>query len=400
MNALICLNSKLSPDFLKKLENAQDEIDSSSYSDLSVQLKKEALNYGAKSANVCYSKKDFSEIFSESPQATAKRLKRTLGMGHHSVYEHIYLTFELKDLPKSLVMILNNQAVYVTSEKSSRYTTPNSLEGIEKELYNKWYELIVKEIRKHYSNILDDSRIEKLGQENARYMASVHTPTNLIHTLSFRQLNYLMHLFEDFIALAPKNSFNNSLKNSMKEFLGLPEIKNLYVPELKGDVKDAELNWHKHFNYGEHFDSTYCTTYSLSFAALAQAQRHRTLNYQVNEFEELHDYFVPKILPENLKKEWLNDLESVSRLFPQASLLSVTERGTFEHFKMKAIERLCGSAQLEIMQSTKATLDKYLASPNKDIAGYLKNKAVSKCMKGKCPMPCEFGPKMSLARLV
>lgn len=401
MEALICLTSQLSNDFLEKLKKTPGNLETTIHPELPIDFKTQALEYGAKFANVCYSEKEFLEIYNESKEETLKRQNRTLGSGHHSVYEHSYFTFELTDIPKSLVMILNNQSVYVTSEKSARYTQMNDISPKEKVLYDEWMDIFNSQITKKYGKILKEDRIKKLSQENARYMTSVHTPTKLIHTMSFRQLNYLMHLFEDFIDTAKDNSYNNSLRVSMSEFLKMPQMKNLYEDKLKADVKDMELNWHSNFEHTEHFDSTYVTKYQMSFASLAQAQRHRTLNYQIKEFDVLKQYIVPPILSANLKKEWLSDLESVSDLYPQAGLLNVTERGIPEHFKMKAIERLCGFAQWETMNNTKITLEKYLANvKNLEIKTYLETKAVSKCKTGNCNSPCEFGPKLALKRVI
>jgi thymidylate synthase ThyX len=401
MEALMCLNSQLSQEFLNKLKVTEGELNPIIYSDLSNELKNESLSTGAKFANVCYSEKEFLDIYFESKKETLNRQNRTLGSGHHSVYEHLYFTFELTNIPKSLVMILNNQSVYVTSEKSARYTQMTDISRKEKILYDKWMDKFSTRIDKKYGKILDESRIKKLSQENARYMTSVHTPTKLIHTMSFRQLNYVMHLFEQFIDKADDTEYNNSLKISMSEFLQLPQMKGLYEDRLKAEVKDMELNWYCNVDSNEHFDSTYVSKYFMSFASLAQAQRHRTLNYQVKDFNVLKNYVVPPILLVNQKKEWLSDLESVSELFPQAGLLEVTERGIFEHFKMKAIERLCGFAQWETMNNTKITLEKYLSNVQQPaIKNYLEKKAVSKCKTGNCTNSCEFGPKLALTRKI
>lgn len=397
----MCLNSQLSPEFLEQLKLTSGELPKSQYNELSDNLKNQSLEYGAKFANVCYSEKEFLEIYNESKEETLKRQNRTLGSGHHSVYEPSYFTFELTDIPKSLVMILNNQAVYVTSEKSARYTQMSDISPKEKILYDKWMDIFIPQITKKYGNILKEDRIKKLSQENARYMTSVHTPTKLIHTMSFRQLNYLMHLFNDFINTSKDTDYNNSLRTSMSEFLQMPNMKDLYVERLKANVKDMELNWYSNFTNSEHFDSTYTTNYQMSFASLAQAQRHRTINYQVQQFNTLGSYIVPPILSASQKKEWVSDLESVADLYPQAALLSVTERGLPEHFKMKAIERLCGFAQWETMNNTNITLKKYLANvQNPEIKNYLETKAVSKCKTGNCASPCEFGPKLALKRVI
>lgn len=392
IECLPILYSKISPSFKSDslIEVSSQELQ---------EIKQDFLSYGSKFANVCYSEKQFLEIFNEPNQSTLSRMERTLNSGHHSVYEHTYLTFELSNIPKSLVMILNNQNVYVTSEKSARYTQMNQVSSLEKKLYNKWIDIFISTIKSEY-DFLDENRVKKLSQENARYMTSVHTPTKLIHTLSFRQLNYLMNFFENFIENADSNPYNNSLKKSMNDFINIDLFKKIRVPKLN-PISRNELNWFSKFNVEEYFDSTYSVNYNMSFASLAQAQRHRTITYQVENFNSINDFFVPLILNESQRNEWINDLKRVSDLFPQAGLLKVNERGIFEHFAMKATERLCGFAQLETMKNTKQTLEKYLSLANNlEIKKYLEENAKSKCLKNRCASSCEFGPKLGLTRLI
>lgn len=66
----------------------------------------------------------------------------TLNNGHHSVYDHINLSFNLQNIPKILAMVLNNEHQYTTSEKSVRYTSVVRQVGSiitddEEKLYNK-----------------------------------------------------------------------------------------------------------------------------------------------------------------------------------------------------------------------------------------------------------------------
>ena len=75
----------------------------------------------------------------------------TLNNGHHSVYDHINISFNLQNIPKILAMVLNNEHQYTTSEKSARYT-PVQVSGEsvitdrEVELYNKWMEIYKEKI--------------------------------------------------------------------------------------------------------------------------------------------------------------------------------------------------------------------------------------------------------------
>ena len=78
-------------------------------------------------------------------------------------------------------------------------------------------------------------------------------------------------------------------------------------------------------------------------------------------------------------------------------LVRVNERGTVENFVLKCTERLCGAAQLEIMDQTKEIMNKYLAATkdsNPEVYTYLlKYSKGARCtFPGfKCTSPCIFG---------
>ena len=87
-------------------------------------------------------------------------------------------------------------------------------------------------------------------------------------------------------------------------------------------------------------------------------------------------------------------------------LVKINERGTAEDFVLKCKERLCGCAQLEIMNQTKETLDKYIAetrNSNKDVYEFLKQyESGVRCMfkDFTCTAPCIWGPKGALGRKI
>ena len=77
----------------------------------------------------------FEAILAEPVENTQKRVSQTLKSGHHSVYDHPTYNLALEEIPKILAMILNNEGMYTTSEKSARYTKMK-LEDKEKEIMN------------------------------------------------------------------------------------------------------------------------------------------------------------------------------------------------------------------------------------------------------------------------
>ena len=366
--------------------------------------KEEAIIFSGKSAGICYMPDTIETLFNEPEEKTIKRANATLNRGHHSVFDHITINLALSNIPKILAMILNNEGMYTTSEKSARYTKMQASER-ESKLYEKWIEKFSKEIEKEYPEIEEKPRT-KLAQENARYLISVFTKATIMeYSVSFRQLNYIASFFKNFIENEPNTEFNKMLKPFLAEFNS--QIEDLLIPNLNANVKQRKLSLFASRNYKEEFGECYSCNYYGTFAQLAQAQRHRTLRYNM-QIEENPKFYVPKIIENNeeLKKEWLEDINSLKDLFPQGMLVKINERGTVEDFILKCKERLCGCAQLEIMLQSKEILDKYIANTketNEYVYEYLLpyQKGVRCTFKGwKCTSPCLWGAKNSLVRKI
>lgn len=367
--------------------------------------KEEALDFSGKSAGICYLPDTLENLFEEPQEKTKKRANGTLKSGHHSVFGHPTYNLSLEGIPKILAMILNNEKMYNTSEKSARYTKMESSEA-EKVLYEKWIEIYKKCISEAYPKI-EEKRVQKLAQENARYLISVFTPATVMeYTVNFGQLNYIAHFFENFINDETKVSdFDIKLKEVFKEFL--KELPDLKIEELNSDMKKRGLSFFAtRQNRKEEFGENYSTTYLASFAELAQAQRHRTLSYEVNLLDEPKYYIPPIIKGTELEEEWIKDISSLRDYFPQGMLLKINERGTVENFVLKCTERLCGAAQLEIMEQTIETMNKYLEATrntNKDVYEYLLpySKGARCTFPGwKCTSPCVFGGAGAVKRKV
>ena len=87
-----------------------------------VLTKEEALDFSGKSAGICYLPDTLETLFSEPAEKTEKRTNGNLKSGHHSVFGHATYNLSLEGIPKIIAMILNNEKIYNTSEKSARYT--------------------------------------------------------------------------------------------------------------------------------------------------------------------------------------------------------------------------------------------------------------------------------------
>ena len=359
-----------------------------------VMPKDEAVDFSGKSAGICYLPDTVETLFAEAPEKTQRRANGNIKSGHHSVFGHPTYNLCLEGIPKILAMILNNEKIYNTSEKSARYTHMEPSPQ-EKELYEKWIEIFKEQILTQYPKF-EDKRALKLAQENARYLISVFTPATVMeYTVNFGQLNYIINWAKDYIKNAEENAFSIKLKETFKEFLvAMPDL------EIEGlDSRNKNRNFSlfaKRKNRNEEFGENYSVTYLASFAQLAQAQRHRTLSYEMTLLDEPKYYVPPIIAGTNLEKEWLKDISSLKEFFPQGMLVQVNERGTIENFVLKCMERLCGFSQLEIMQETKNIMNKYLeATKDKpELYQYLLpySRGARCTFPGwKCDSPCVFG---------
>ncbi len=361
----------------------------------------EVSNLAGKSAGVCYMPHDFATLNAEDPAKTLKRAGSTKRTGHHSVFGHAYVTMELENIPKLFAMLLNNEKVYNTSEKSARYTKMN-LSETEQASYTKWLNIFEKLITERYGHekYFDEKRIRKLAMENARYMTSVMTPTSMVYTTDFRQLNYMCGWMSQFEKST--NPIYRMLAPTANEFLNRMQELGYLDEDLMNDGKNREFSLIGKRVREQQFGECYSVNYNTSLASLAQLQRHRSLHYEMM-MRENPSCFVPRILFDHprLMDEWNSDFQSVAHLLPQGTRVFVNERGDYENLILKAKERLCTAAQLEVMANTKATLDKYIHSTDNEFVRSELRKIAggARCTSGyKCATPCAFKEGINLSR--
>ena len=293
--------------------------------------------------------------------------------------------------------------MYNTSEKSARYTHMEPSPE-EKDLYEKWIDVFQKEIILKYPQF-EGKKALKLAQENARYLISVFTPaTSMEYTVNFGQLNYIINWAKDFIISSRDDAFSLKLKDVFKDFLeAMPDLE---VEGLDSHLKNRSFSlFATRRNRAEEFGENYSTNYLASFAELAQAQRHRTLSYEMLLLDRPQYYVPPIIRNSPLEEQWLKDISSLAKFFPQGMLVLVNERGTIENFVLKCTERLCGSAQLEIMDQTEKLMKRYMDAVQDipDLYNYLLpySKGARCTFPGwKCNSPCIFGGKDALNRII
>lgn len=379
-----------------------------------------SLNLAGKFAGVCYDSYGYEHLKDEPVEKTNRRIDLTKNNGHHSVYDHIGISLNIEGAPKILAMVLNNEKEYTTSEKSARYTRvvkgeDSPITDKEVELYEKWIEILKGKIAEYVKRInapesYNESKINKLAQENARYFVTVFMPTTFIYTSSLRQLNYIASWFIKYINEHNKNNeFENKLSKYMQEFVDELKKLNILDEGLLKNEKDRSISL---FSEGiskkkKTFTDVYSTNYKGSFAEYAQAQRHRTINYSL-ELMDKKEYFVPPVImdDEKLVDEWLKDMASVSSVYPQGELVYIYERGIFENFILKCKERLCSAAQWEIMDQTKKTLEEYYESLKenndplcKELESYRKGARCTFC-DFECSQKCNFKEGITLTRKI
>ena len=355
-------------------------------------------------AGVCYMPQKFDDLISEPEHRTFSRADRTRKNQHHSVFDHAEIMLSLEDIPKGLAMVLNNEKYYTTSEKSARYKKMVLKEN-EQILYNKWLDTFKNLIKEKYQSkcpqFFTDEKIEQLAQENARYLISVFTPTTMVYTTSIGQLNRICRMMENEIKNPDSNAFMSALKPAMQEFCSQFKSTGYGDEDLARsiDIKNRKLSLiasmiepEQYFNY-----PGYSVSYQGSFAQLAQAQRHRTLDCSMSLLDE-PKFFVPPILKasDELISEWQRDIEKQASVFPQGMLININESGSYDNFILKMKERKCTCAQLEINQQTDLILQQYINSLKaknhplyKELLQYSKG---SRCTfpDYKCETPCGF----------
>ena len=362
------------------------------------------------SANICYTESDFNQIANKKYENTINRALNATTAGHHSIFGHQNISLYISGIPKALAMVINNEKEYNTSEKSGRYTVMKN-DDISNKYYEKWSkiftDLIVDEYSLKYPNVFTETKIRNLARENARYLLSIYTPASMQYTTSFRQLNYLYGFFQQEINNPNPNKFYSPIIPAMREFCNA--IEPLVIPELTQTQKNRKLsliNTNPNASV-EYFGDVYCTNYKTSLVALAQLQRHRSVDYSFKLLDN-DDYYIPPILHSNVElvDEWLNDCANQSAKLPQGTLVDVTERGMYEAFILKAKERQCSHAQLEANRITTEIMNRY-HNALKD-SRHPKAQEIEQYTKGArctfpdyhCPEPCHFAEGITMTRKI
>lgn len=398
-------------------------------------LEKQAFLLAGREAGICYMKDDYFDTKINDDESALRRADMIIKSGHHSPFDHYTIGLEITGIPKIMAMILNSTEYYVTSEKSARYTMMKPLTQVEADTYAKWTHIFMKLIRLEAEEAgipVDEKQIEKFAIENARYMLSVFTPTSMGFTTTFRQLCYLTDWLED---LGEHCKTGEACKDCKTDFYTKISESSLELASKLREIVGDKLHDNKNRKIGfmlqpygtertrsYSFKNTYNTYYFGSFAQLAQAQRHRTLHYEMSFSGDPLDKgcYIPSILASdrarryyaehdiNFYDEWLTDFHRLAHTIPQCSLILIFEQGATMDFLLKCKERLCGRAQLEIAERTASTF-KCLHQFKDQFDGDTRD-VMNRCLAAlnklprcaftgyQCNEPCVFGAKHGLNR--
>lgn len=167
-------------------------------------VKVELLKYTAQpeetvslAAKLCYSDSNISDL-NESVGVNDQQqfIEKIVGIGHHSVLEHISFTFGVEGVSRALTHQLVRHRVASFSQKSQRYVE-----------HHEGFEYIVPDsVRQHpeqyqqYTDMMSDvadlyDRLKEMGvpAEDARYILPNACETKIIVTMNARQL---LHFFK------------------------------------------------------------------------------------------------------------------------------------------------------------------------------------------------------------
>ncbi|MBO5103201.1 MAG: hypothetical protein J6C13_03845, partial [Clostridia bacterium] len=271
------------------------------------------------------------------------------------------LVWDFEDVSKIFIMYLHNLHTYCSEGTSGRHT-PLTLNSKEKEVFDYFYKAFYdRENEKHPDK--KEYLKKQVAFESARFIAGVDAKTNLVHSISLRQLNYIYKWAQDFLNKEEYNIYERLAIPDMKEFCEFMsnftiDGEHIIRPELAKDPYNRSFQL---FGDGQMHPERYGKTYEIYYQVTAptfdQLQRHRSIYYQASVTKE-PKYYIPTIVKElEMQEEWCDKIDGLENV-PQGRLLNVFEYGTLDAFVMKLKERCCEYAQEEARDVTKQSANR------------------------------------------
>lgn len=350
---------------------------------------KQALIYSGLKASWCYKKGTATpeSIRESSIDTLIRRGLETFLNDHGTPNEHFEVSIEVTRIPKLLCMILNDEHQYTTCERSFRYTKvlpSDSITDLEVELYNKWYDISLNIFKEKYRTFFlteaknDEKRaleiMQKMAQENARQFISVLATTSIAYTAPWYQFQKIATFLMDMI----KNPITNLEKIVVpyaKDFINqLIDLKIILLtkdaikiyPNIEEKIRDdrkwlyrnnkniklslfASNNLFSGINKPNAFGAAINYNSYMSFSAFAEAQRHRTSDFELEELGEFR-YFIPEFIKgTSYEAEYRKDMLKLNNSYPQGQMVKVNVTSSLKNIiEFMGKERACDKAQQEI----------------------------------------------------
>lgn len=362
----------------------------------------------------CYSADGMFALTKQPIEKSFARANNCATSGHLSVFGHFMATLELVDIPKALIMLLNNNHINNTSERSMRFTKIEEACG-EKDtaLYNKWRAIFVDKFTQTYGQkypeIFTKSVIAKKANESARYIVSSYYKSSMVYTNSIREFTYMSRCLDDILKQGDNmHPFYKGMKKELEEFNTLLKQTGLVFSEFNDQgKKDFSLLSKNNKIVTPYYGDCIVDTYKMSLSCTAHLHRHRFVNMSI-AFDEKPTFFVPHILEDdkNLVEDWLKDCESQIDVMPQALLVNINEIVPTQLITKKYAERLCYHAQLEICDVCLKQVQRILKNLDPNVVGVreqLEKITASRCtwLEGfKCSSPCGFAEGVKCTRKI
>lgn len=391
-----------------KLESEKGNLSNSEKEKLNEENKKRLkdiiLQYCGTISGECYCSDSMATLIAQPSKKAFARAQRCSDGGHLSVFGHYKVTLEFVDFPKALLMLLNNNHLNNTSERSGRYTSMQNACRSEQDLnlYNKWHEIFVDKIAKTYGtthpNIFTPAVIDKKANENARYIISSFYKTSMVYTNDIREFTHISKTIEEILKNENMHPFYKGMKDELIEFNTLLKGTGLVFEEFNDQTeKDFGLIAKDNKIITPYYGDCIADTYKLSLSIVAHLHRHRFTNISI-AFDKDPTFFVPPIIADDkaLVENWLNDCKSQIDVIPQALLVNVNEIIPAKLLPKKYGERLCYNAQLEFCNCCVEQVKRILKNLDPNTSGVreiFENIKGSRCtwQKGyKCSNPCGF----------
>lgn len=206
------------------------------------------ITFLASIARTCYSELNYSTNYiTYKKDSNIKMINHLISSGHHSVLEHLSLTFVFGDVSRAFTHQLVRHRVASYTQRSQRYcdesnfgvTIPESVLNNPSAL--KRYESINENIRQTYNDLV---KLDHINKEDARYILPNACNTAIIATFNLREY---IHICQERLCNRAQKEIRDVVSMSLKQLsetnLDLYNIiKKIASPSCYREGKCREFN--------------------------------------------------------------------------------------------------------------------------------------------------------------